>query len=136
MSLRLYLLIMSMATVAAWFGWVTVLMNQPPDAAVFLPFLLFYASLFVALIGTFALIGFLVRFHTHQEDLPFRQVALAFRQALSYAGLVIVVLILQSQRLLTLWNSFFLLGAFILLELFFLTRRRESVASDHHHDAE
>ena len=130
MSLRLYLLLMSLATAVAWFGWVVVLMNQPPAAGALLPFVLFYASLFVALTGSFAIIGFLIRFHTHEEDLPFRQVALAFRQALSYAGLIVIMLILQGKRMLTLRNTFFLLGTFILLELFFLTRRRESSTYD------
>ncbi len=131
MSLRLYLLLMSLATIVAWFGWGVVVTNQVPDPAMAMPFLLFYASLFVALTGTFAIIGFLVRFHTRQDDLPFRQVVLAFRQAISYAVLLVIVLVLQSKRLLTIWNTFFLLGAFILLELFFLTRRRENVPDNH-----
>lgn len=130
MTLRAYLLVMLLATAAAWFGWALVLMNQSPLAGAIVPFLLFYVSLFFALTGTFSLIGFFVRFHTRNDDVPFRQVAIAFRQALSYAGLVIALLILQAHRLLTIGNSLFLIGAFVLFELFFITRRKKTVASE------
>lgn len=122
MSLSRYLLTMIAATLLCWLAWVLVLININPFGAGLTSFFIFYASLFLALVGSFTLIGFVVRVWLLKQDEPyFRQVKKTFRHGLLLAALLIFALLLQSQRLLNWWRIILLILVFALLELFFLT---------------
>jgi len=83
--------------------------------------LLFYFSLFLAVVGTAALIGFVVRFVALKQKLAFYLVKEAFRQSFLFSILVVVSLILLSKGFFTWMNLFFLVVALSLLEFFMLS---------------
>lgn len=123
MPLSRYLLIMASATLLCWLTWLVTLFNVNPFEAGFLSFLAFYASLFLALCGTFAIVGFVLRAWIFKQDEPhFRHVQKTFRHGLLFSALIILALLLQSQRLLRWWSIILLVLLFTFLEIIFITK--------------
>lgn len=128
MSLKAYLSIMFLATLICWSAWAVVINSINPETTNWLGLTLFYASLFLAIVGTSAIIGFLIRFVALRQELAFRHVAVAFRQSFLLAALIIGGLLLQSYRMLTWQNALYLVVAVTVLEFFLISYRRpESV---------
>ncbi len=121
MSLTRYFFIMVIATILAWVSWAVVITQINPEIALWDGFALFYATLFLALIGSFALIGLAIRMHTQAQHLPYYLVLLSFRQGVFFALLAIGSLILQSKHLLRWWNVLLLVVLLTVFEYFALT---------------
>ena len=121
MTLRSYLIIMIITTVLCWSGWIFVLFTINPGVTNWIGFCLFYASLFLTLVGTAALAGFLIRFIVLRQELAWRLVKEAFRQSFLFAILIIVSLLLLSQNIFTWLNLFFLVAGLSVLEFFWLS---------------
>lgn len=127
MPLSRYLLIMTSATLLCWLTWFLTLFNVNPWEAGFLSFLAFYGSLFLALCGTLAIIGFVLRAWIFKQDEPhFRHVSKTFRHGLLFSSLIILALLLQSQRLLRWWSIILLVLLFTFLEIVFITKPKAS----------
>lgn len=124
MGLKTYLLTMSVATVFCWVAWVLAFLTVDPQTTNQIGFGLFYSSLSLALIGTGALIGFVIRFVFLRHDLVLRQVLDAFRQSFLFSLLLIVSLILLSHKLFSWVNLFFLMAGLTMLEYFLVSYRR------------
>lgn len=127
MTLRHYLLTLSSATAVAWCAVGTMIAFTDP--AVIPPVVLaaFYACLWLALSGTFSVIGFLLRISLLKKSfLLSHQVAVSFRQAIMLAALIIIALILKSRGLLDLPVAILMVTAMTLFEFFFLTSKRPS----------
>ena len=124
MTLKTYLTMMLLATAICWSAWAVVINSINPETTNIIGFLLFYISLFLAIIGSIAILGFLVRFVLLRQELVFRQVAIAFRQSFSFAILIIVLLILQSFSMLTWWNILLLIAGLTMLEFFLISYKR------------
>ncbi len=136
MKLRYYLLIMSAATAFCWlvFGYVVWTVN--PEATNAIGFWLFYLSLFLALTGTAAIVGFLIRFVFLRREqiidkacLSGRQVKIAFRQSFLFSGFIVASLFLLSRDLLTWLNLLILIVALSVLEFFLLSYGRSTDVS-------
>lgn len=123
MSLIRYLILMTVATIICWAGWYTVVSLVNPNQTGFLGLLLFYASLTLALTGTFAVVGFFIRLFLLKQEMVFQKVIIAFRQAIFFALLIVGMLILQSGRLLTWYNGVFLIMGLTMLEFFLISKR-------------
>ncbi len=108
-------------TVISWLIFVYVLLSINPEITNWLGFLLFYVSLFLSIIGTSALVGFLFRFVFLKKHIAFRLVKEAFRQSFLFAFLIVISLILLSQDLFTWLNIFFLIISLSVLEFFILS---------------
>lgn len=121
MTLKKYLITMAITTLICWACWLFVVFTINPEITNWIGFILFYASLFLALIGTSALLGFLLRFVALKQHLAFRLVKEAFRQSFLFAALIIISLILLSQNLFTWLNLFFLVAGLSVLEFFLLS---------------
>lgn len=102
----------------AIFGYVIFTIN--PFETNIIGFSLFYASLFISLVGTAAIVGFLVRFVGLKRDLAFKSVKEAFRQSFLFALLIIISLFLLSKNLFIWWNLLYLIGGLSILEFFLL----------------
>lgn len=126
MTLRGYLGTMAATSVVSWLGWIYVLATIDPTSTNWLGFLLFYLSLFLALTGTAAIIGFLVRFIALKHALVFRQVKDAFRQSFLFALLIVASLYLLSQHLFSWLNAAFLVITLSLLEYFLISYRKQA----------
>jgi len=84
-------------------------------------FLLLYISLGLSLIGTFSLIGLLMRHYFGNDQLVFRDVINSFRQGILLAILIVAVLILKSFDLMMWWNVLILIFALTFLEVFLIS---------------
>lgn len=124
MTLKTYLTIMLLATAICWAAWAIVINSIDPETTNLVGLLLFYASLFLAIVGTSAILGFLVRFILLRQELVFRQVVRAFRQSFLFAAIIIASLILQSIQLFTWYNALFLIIGLTVLEFFLISYKR------------
>jgi len=121
MTLRSYLAIMILATLLCWTAYFFVLWTVNPLITNWLGFLLFYSSLFLALSGTAAIVGFLIRFIGLKRELAFYSVKAAFRQSFLFAFLIVAVLLLLAYNLFTWLNLFLLIVGLSVLEFFLIS---------------
>ncbi len=98
-----------------------VLWTVNPDITNWLGFLLFYFSLFFALSGTAAIVGFLIRFIGLKRELVFNSVKSAFRQSFLFAFFIVAILYLLSHNLFSWLNLFLLIIGLSLLEYFLIS---------------
>lgn len=115
---------MILMTLVCWAAWVYTLWTVNPEITNWIGFLLFYLSLFLALTGTAALIGFVVRFIALKQELAFRSVKEAFRQSFLFSALIIVSLFLVTKDLFTWLNLFFLIIGLSVLEFFLISYKK------------
>jgi hypothetical protein len=124
MTLRKYLAVMSVLTAVCWGIFFFVASLVDPTATNWLGFLLFYLALFISLVGTAALVGFVIRFIALRKELAFNLVKVAFRQSFLFALFIIIILILKTQQLFNWLNLLLLLIIFAILELFFISYKK------------
>lgn len=127
MTLRSYLTLMLAATLVCWSIFAYVVYTINPNSTNWIGFVLFYASLFLALIGTSAIFGFLIRFAILRQALVFRSVGEAFRQSFLVSLLMVVALFLLARNLFTWTNLIFLIFGLALLEYFLVARGRAKI---------
>jgi len=121
MTLKKYLIYMTLATVFCLIAWLEVLFFVNPYDTGLAGFTLFYLSLLLTLWGIFSIIGFLVRYIVRRNRFAYDQVKMAFRQGFLFALLLISGLILQSYNLLVWWNMLLLIGLLAIIEYLFLS---------------
>lgn len=122
MSLRAFLIFMSIVTAACWAAWAIVVAKIDPGTSGFIGHVAFYASLFLALVGTFGLLGLGVRMTFKKNIIAFRHMSPSIRQAFLFSLLLVSALLLQGQRLLTWYAIVFLILGLTILEFFFSAR--------------
>jgi len=123
MTLKQLLLVVTLATIVFWSLWSTVIVQIDPLTSGWFGFILFYASLFFALLGSFFLVTFIVRKLANRLSFEYSIVAISFRQSCMFAVLIVGMLLLQSQNLLNFLNMTMLIVGITLLEFFFLSYR-------------
>lgn len=116
MTLKKYLAVMAIATAICWTVFLFVASVINPEMTNWIGFFLFYISLFMALSGTAALGGFLIRFVALKKELAFHAVRIAFRQSSLFSLFIISLLILLSQDLFNWLNLIMLVVVFIIAE--------------------
>lgn len=124
MNLKQFLIVMGIATVVCWIGWIILIFKVDPTDSGFVEFMVFYFSLFLSLLGSFFLLTFAVRKLFNKLDMDYKIVAVSFRQSIFFAGLFVLVLFLQSMSLLAWWNLLIIVLALCLLEFFFLSGQK------------
>ncbi len=127
MTLKSYLLLMVFTTLICWGIFVGVIFNINPISTNWPGFALFYASLFLAVLGTSTIFGFLFRFSLLKQQLAFRAVGEAFRQSFLFAILILAALFLLSHHLFTWMNISFLIVGLALLELVLISYSRSRI---------
>ncbi len=121
MSLRGYILLMFISTLACLFAFLAVIYFFDPFAGGFLALTLFYLSLFLTLIGVFSLVGLFLRMIFTRDTLVFKKVVISFRQGIWFALLINVSLYLLSIKLFSWLSLIFLILALVILEIFFMS---------------
>jgi len=124
MSLRWYLIVMILATLLCWLAFVFIIRTINPEITNWLGFTLFYISLFLALVGSSSMLGFIIRFVALKHELVSQSVTTSFRQSFLFAIFIIIVLFLLSHNLLTWFNLIFLIIGLSVLEFFLLSYKR------------
>ncbi len=102
-----------------------VLFTIDPSITDWIGLTLFYSSLFLSIVGTATIIGFLLRFVVLKQELAWRIVKEAFRQSFLFALLIVVSLILLSHNLFTWLNLLFLVIGLTILEFFMLSMEKK-----------
>ena len=125
MTLKTYLTIMIMMTLLCWSAFAIVLFTIDPGLTNWIGLTLFYSSLFLSIIGSAAIIGFLLRFVILKQKLAWQIVKEAFRQSFLFAFLIVISLILLSHNLFTWLNLFFLIAGLTILEFFMLSMEKK-----------
>ena len=123
MSFSAFIILMIITTIVSWSAWGVVVFSINPYEADFFGLIFFYISLFFSLLGTFSIVGSIVRKKLVKKDILFRQVVISFRQAIFFSLLIVVSLFLQSGRILTWWNILVLVLALSVIELFSISKR-------------
>ena len=121
MSVKWYIIIMLIATLMSWIAWMLVIFLINPKDAGTLGFGLFYASLFLALLGIFSMVGLFIRHLHKKKKFIVEKVLVSFRQGMWFAIIVVGALMLQSKDLLTWWNGVLLVLIVTVLEFFFIS---------------
>ncbi|MFA7088093.1 MAG: hypothetical protein WC146_02005 [Patescibacteria group bacterium] len=124
MTLKNYLLVMSVLTAVCWGIFLFVAGMVDPTATNWLGFLLFYLSLFAALSGTATIIGFFFRFVALKKELAFNLVKISFRQSFLLSLFIILLLILRAGGLFNWINLSLLVIIFTILELFLISYKK------------
>lgn len=114
---------MSIVTALCWAAWVIVITKIDPTSSGMIGHAAFYTSLFLALVGTFGLLGLFTRMTFRKNIIAFRHMSPSIRQAILFSLLLVAALLLQGQRLLTLHAIVFLVLGLTILEFFFRTRK-------------
>jgi hypothetical protein len=112
---------MFLATIACYLALLAVIYFFDPFVGGWATLIFFYTSLFLALTGTFAIFGLLIRLIFTKDKLVFRKVIISFRQGIWLAIVVVVCLHLKSVNLLIWRNIIILIIALVLLEVFFIS---------------
>ena len=125
MSLRLYLILMSLGTFMCWFACFMVLKNVNPYETGYTGFIFFYLTLLLALTGTFSVIGFILRQKFSKSNtVIFKHVRHAFRQGLLISCMLIVSLVMLQFKLLNLITGSLLVLMFLITESILLANRK------------
>lgn len=124
MTLKNYLFVMTTLTAVSWGIFIFVAGMIDPFITNWLGFVLFYASLFLAISGLAALAGFLVRFVFLKKDLAFNLVKIAFRQSFLFALFIISALFLKANHLFNWLNLTLLIMGFSVFELFLISHKK------------
>lgn len=125
MTLRQYLLMMSIGTIICWLIWVLVVSNIDPVETGLVGSIFFYVSLFLALIGTFSVIGFLIRKKIIKDEVVvFHHVRHTFRQGLLISLLILIALMMLQFKLLTWWTGVLIVLLFLVLESIIFANRK------------
>ena len=126
MSLRSYLLLMSAGTLICWISWFFVLFKISPVTGGLPAVLAFYLSLLLSIVGTFSVLGFLIRSWFYKNDeAVFRQVKNTFRQSVFIGITVTVIFLLASKNLLFWWNGSILIAFFFFVEATFFASKKD-----------
>ncbi|MBU1203406.1 hypothetical protein KKH39_05180 [Patescibacteria group bacterium] len=124
MTIRSYNIAMLLATVLAWLGFFIIINSFDPYQGGLSIFLMFYFTLFLSILGTLSLLGFLLRsVWNRKRGIARVMVMESFRQAVIFSSVLLVALFLQSLRLLTWWNTLLLVVLATTIEFVFLVFR-------------
>ncbi|MBU0646152.1 hypothetical protein KJ611_01580 [Patescibacteria group bacterium] len=124
MSFRTYLIVMTLATVAAWLSWLVVLVSIDPARAGQVGFIFFYLTLATALVGSLSIGGAGVRIWLKRDIPVSRHVAKSFRHGLLLTCLLVGALLMLGFGLFRWWTITLLVCFVTLMETAFLTLQR------------
>ena len=124
MSLKQYLFIMTCATLVSYLVFASVLNFFDPFVAGKGVIFLFYISLAMALIGTFSILGYILRHFFAPAKIAFRDVMTSFRQGVLLTVLVLVSLFLKQVHLFNLLSVVLLIVTLTSLEMYILTTKQ------------
>lgn len=117
-----YILGVFIAAILGWTSWIVVINKLSPFVSGYLALGLFYASLFIALTGTFSILNYYLRISLSKNKNYFKHLNIALRQGSLLAIMVCAGLIFQRLRVLTWWDALLLLVIVLLIEYYFMAR--------------
>lgn len=122
MSHAYYIIAVFIATILGWASWIVVLNNLSPFISGYLALTLFYASLFIALTGTFSILNYYLRLAINKSKNYYQHLNTALRQGSLLSAMICVGLAFQRLRVLTWWVAVLVLIIVLLIEYYFMAR--------------
>ena len=119
---RNYILAVLTASLMCWISFVLVLYQMSPFSQPFLALGLFYASLFVALSGTFSMVFYGLRRWANKNEIHNRHLNASIRQGILVSVMLVVGLGFQRLKILTWWDGLLLLGIVLMIEFWFMNK--------------
>ena len=126
MTLRNCLIGVVISTVLCFAAWILILLNVDPAATGWQDFLLFYLSLFFALVSLLTLVGFFIRNKFFSNKPIFTQAGISFRHSVLFSIIAVGTLILQGMKTLNWQNALMLVIGVIILEFYFMNQEHGS----------
>jgi len=123
MTYNPYTISIGIATLLGWASWLLVIGKMSPFQSGSLALILFYASLFIALTGTFGLLIYYLRLWAKGMSQAGAHLNIALREGFLLSGMITVGLIFQRLRVLTWWDALLLLFIILLIEFYVLSSR-------------
>lgn len=123
MTLRTYIWGIRFVTFLSLTAFVFVIHFVDPESTGLASKFLFYLSLFFASSGIFNLILLRLRRKSLNAESAFSSISLSFRQGILLALFMVILLILQSFRMLIWWDALLVFGGIFLIELYFVSRK-------------
>lgn len=124
MTYKNYLSGISIAGVISWSAWFLVVLKLNPFESTSIALILFFLSLFFALICTFTIIGFIVRIYANQNEIVYQHISTSLRQAVLLSLCACSCLFLLVFGLLSWWSGLLLVAIVTLIE-FYLTKEMD-----------
>lgn len=104
--------------------FLAIFFNSDPYTADIFTKTAFFVSLFLFFGGFLTFLGFYLRVYFSNREVIYDNFPVALRQALLVSFLLTGLLVLQSLRVLSLWDSIILTVVVILIELYFRSRKK------------
>lgn len=123
MSLKSYLLLMAGTTLIAYLALASIVLYFDPFQSGLVVIIFFYVSIFLAALGTFSVLGFLLRHFWGDDGVIFRQVITSFRQAIWLSLIVVAAIYLKERQAFSGLAIALLIIALAVLELFFIIKK-------------
>jgi hypothetical protein len=118
---------MLLATVLAWLGFFIIIRSFDPTEGSWLVYAMFYGILFLSILGTLSLVGFLSRsIFNRKKGRPRIMATESFRQAIIFSMVLVLALMLQAGRVLTWWNMVLLIILATVVEFVILVFRQSN----------
>jgi hypothetical protein len=124
MNFRSYIIVMALATLAAWISWALVMHGIDPVRSGTLGFFLFFMTLDMAILGSMAIVGVLFRLWRSRGELASRIVVRSLRQGILLSSLFIASLVFFSHGWFRWWTMLLMVLIAAGVELAFLSSRR------------
>lgn len=122
MTYFVYILSIFFAALFSWASWIIVIFKLSPYESPGLAIFFFYASLFIALTATFALLGYFFRRYIYSNEIYFHFITTSLRQGALLSSITCMALVFQRMRVLTWWDGLLLVTLALFIEFYFMTR--------------
>lgn len=125
MSYHKYIAIIGVSALLAWLGWILVITKLSPYESMSIALIFFFLTFFIALSGTFTVVGFYFRLWLFKNEIFYKHINVSLRQGVFLSLIAIFCLVFQMMRVLTWWSGLLLIVIAILLEFYFSARDSE-----------
>lgn len=127
MTVRKYLWLLALITIVSWVLWFLVITYIDPETGSSVALILFYITLFLSLMGTFTIAGYLLRLITSQHEITRERLNIALRQGVLFSLLVNISLYLKAHDKLGFVTIIITILILSLIEFFFLSMSNKEV---------
>jgi len=122
----MYILGLTFTALFSWGGFFLVVTQLDPEEFVgSMPYVAFFATLFLAVTATASIISFYVRVLLSKNQVYYGNLNISLREGFFVAVLITTFLSLQYFRVLTFLDAGLLIASMILFEIFLLSRKRK-----------
>ena len=120
-----YISIISIAGLISWIAFFLVLNNLSPYESMGPALTFFFITLFIALSSTLTALGFYFRLWIFKNEIFYKHINVALRQAIFLSLVAVFSLVFQMMRVLTWWSGLLLIAVAVLLESYFSSKDSE-----------